>query len=340
MLDPSKDRIDAIADAFEKACRSGPLPRVSTYLDQVPPTERPELLRELVRLDLEYRYRAGEANPVESCLARHPELAGNGLDVLELITLECRLCLLAGQPVTVADYQKRFPHLDAEIAARLAPLVPQVLAVPGYTVGEQLGEGGMGVVYRAVDVEFGRPVALKLVRPDYAQEPSISRRFQDEARITGRLQHPGIPPVHRLGTLPDGRSFLVMKLIEGRTLQMLLAERVAGGDEPARYLHVFEQVCQTMAYAHSQGVIHRDLKPGNIMVGAFGEVQVWTGAWPRHRRPRQNRRWPVRAARQRGHIPTWCLARSHTCLRNRRGLVPSWMPAPTCSRWEQSCASC
>src|SRR5262249_21049532 len=93
----------------------------------------------------------------------------------------------------------------------------------------------------------------------------------DEAQITGRLQHPGIPPVHQVGALPTGRWFLAMKLVRGRTLEQLLQEQGPGA---ARWLGVFEAICQAVGYAHSQNVIHRDLKPANIMVGAFGEIQV------------------------------------------------------------------
>ena len=93
-------------------------------------------------------------------------------------------------------------------------------------------------------------------------------------RITGRLQHPGIPPVHDLGTLPDGRPFLAMKLIRGRTLADLLPARPTRRPTAPGSSAVFEQVCQAVGYAHRQGVIHRDLKPANVMVGAFGEVQV------------------------------------------------------------------
>src|SRR5262249_25072680 len=89
-----------------------------------------------------------------------------------------------------------------------------------------------------------------------------------------QLQHPGVPPVHEIGRMPDGRPFLAMKLIEGRTLADLLAERKSPSDDLPRFLMVIEQVCQTVAYAHSRSVIHRDLKPANVMVGAFGEVQV------------------------------------------------------------------
>src|SRR5262249_31750841 len=96
----------------------------------------------------------------------------------------------------------------------------------------------------------------------------------------GQLQHPGIVPVYELGQFPDRRPFFTMKLIKGRTLAALLAERGSpGADTPSpsermRWLKVFEQVCQTVAYAHAHGVLHRDLKPANVMVGNCGEVQV------------------------------------------------------------------
>ena len=100
------------------------------------------------------------------------------------------------------------------------------------------------------------------------------QRFLEEARIAGRLQHPGVVPVYTLGRLPDGRPYFTMKLVKGRTLAELLAERKQPTQDRPRFLAIFEQVCQTLAYAHSKGVIHRDLKSSNVMVGAFGEVLV------------------------------------------------------------------
>jgi tetratricopeptide (TPR) repeat protein len=132
----------------------------------------------------------------------------------------------------------------------------------------------MGVVYRATDSAFGREVAVKVLLEKYAPTSGTARRFADEARITGQLQHPGIPPVHDRGTLPDGRPFLAMKLIKGDTLDDLLRARSDPAADRGRFVAVFEQVCQAVAYAHAHGVIHRDLKPQNVMVGSFGEVQV------------------------------------------------------------------
>lgn len=148
------------------------------------------------------------------------------------------------------------------------------VAVPGYELLGEIGRGGMGVVYRARHVALDREVAIKLVQESDGTESEATARFVAEARITGQLAHPGIPAVHELGRLADGRPFLAMKLVQGRTLAQLLEERPDPQHDFGRYLAIFEQVCQAVGYAHARGVIHRDLKPANIMVGAFGEVQV------------------------------------------------------------------
>ena len=154
-----------------------------------------------------------------------------------------------------------------------------------YTLGDEIARGGMGVVRRATDTVLNREVAVKVLAEKYAPDSPAARRFAVEARITGQLQHPNIPAVHDLGTLPDGRPFLAMKLVKGDTLDRLLAtwsvgEPPAGSPDPppaldrGRLLAVFEKVCEAVAFAHSLGIVHRDLKPANVMVGDFGEVQV------------------------------------------------------------------
>jgi len=143
-----------------------------------------------------------------------------------------------------------------------------------YRLGEEIARGGMGVVYRATDTVLGREVAVKVLQEKYAPDTGTARRFADEARITGQLQHPNVPAVHDLGVLSDGRPFLAMKLIKGETLEDLLKGRADPAEGRGRFVAAFEQVCQAVAYAHAHDVIHRDLKPANVMVGAFGEVQV------------------------------------------------------------------
>jgi eukaryotic-like serine/threonine-protein kinase len=141
--------------------------------------------------------------------------------------------------------------------------------IPGYDLMPEIAQGGMGIVYAARDLTFDREVAIKVMKP--GMNASV---FLREARITARLPHPGIPPVYALGTLPDGRPYLAMKLIRGDTLDKVLKSRVELHSDRGSLLAAFEQICQAVGYAHAQGIVHRDLKPSNIMVGAFGEVQV------------------------------------------------------------------
>ena len=138
----------------------------------------------------------------------------------------------------------------------------------------EIGHGGVGVVYKGRDHDLGRDVAIKILRDDYTRRPEMLSRFVEEAQISGQLQHPGIVPVYELGLHAGERPFIAMKLIKGESLAFQLKSRGAGPSERQRLIGIFEQICQTMAYAHSRNVIHRDLKPANVMIGAFGEVQI------------------------------------------------------------------
>jgi serine/threonine-protein kinase len=138
----------------------------------------------------------------------------------------------------------------------------------------EIARGGMGAVLKGRDPDLGRDVAVKVLLEAHRDNPDLVRRFVEEAQIGGQLQHPGIVPIYELGAFPDRRPYFAMKLVKGRTLSSLLAERPDPADHLPRLLSIFEDVCQTMAYAHARGVIHRDLKPSNVMVGSFGEVQV------------------------------------------------------------------
>jgi hypothetical protein len=139
----------------------------------------------------------------------------------------------------------------------------------------EVARGGMGAVLRVFDGELRRTSAMKVML-DARPEPQALGRFLEEAQITGQLEHPGIVPVHELGIDSEGRVFFTMRLVEGRDLRQILALARNGeeGWSTARALGVLVKACEAVAYAHSKGVIHRDLKPGNIMVGRFGEVYV------------------------------------------------------------------
>ncbi len=142
----------------------------------------------------------------------------------------------------------------------------------GFQLNQEIGRGGMGVVYRARQRSLDRDVALKtLIGGDFV----ASRRqpqFVAEALVNARLEHPNILPVHELGSLPGGELFLAMKLVEGRSWQDCLQQ--AGAEQLDEQLEIFLQVCHAVAFAHSRGILHCDLKPANVMLGPFGEVVV------------------------------------------------------------------
>jgi serine/threonine protein kinase len=143
------------------------------------------------------------------------------------------------------------------------------LAGTRYALLERVARGGMGVVYAAQDEKLGRRVALKVLDlPDH--NGALAHRLVREAQVLAQLEHPGIVPVHDVGTLQDGRIFYTMKFVEGRRLDKHI-EAVAS--VPDR-LRLFLRICDAVAFAHARGVLHRDLKPANIMVGSFGEVLV------------------------------------------------------------------
>ena len=142
--------------------------------------------------------------------------------------------------------------------------------------------GGLGEVFLAWDRELGRQVALKEIRADHADDDGLRARFLREAEINGNLEHPGIVPVHGMGTHADGRPFYAMRFVDGETLQDAV-DRFHGADlpiGPARTLGLmgllrrFVDVCEAIAYAHSKGILHRDIKPSNVMLGPFGETLI------------------------------------------------------------------
>ncbi len=136
--------------------------------------------------------------------------------------------------------------------------------------------GGLGEVYRATDPQLHRTVAIKCLQERHADDPDRRQRFLLEAEVTARLEHPGVVPVYGLHAA-GGRPAYAMRFIEGETFAEAIAAYHDGPPDPIafrRLLRAFHQVCQTVAYAHSRGVIHRDLKPANIMLGKFGETLV------------------------------------------------------------------
>jgi serine/threonine protein kinase len=180
-----------------------------------------------------------------------------------------------------ADLSADSASTDA-LVKRLAELS---LARSRYKLEAEVARGGMGAIFRVWDEQLRRHLAMKVIlgkgetlRSGSSPhvDPVHLARFLEEARVTGRLDHPGIVPVHELGLDSEGRVYFTMKLVKGRDLRKifdLVFEQKEGWNE-TRALAVILKACEALAYAHDKGVIHRDLKPSNVMVGNFGEVFV------------------------------------------------------------------
>jgi serine/threonine protein kinase len=181
---------------------------------------------------------------------------------------------------------------DAECAQELGPRGTILPTVGGSTTAGMRfrilrphAKGGLGEVFVGHDTELNREVALKEIQKQYAFDPTFQARFEFEAEVTGGLEHPGIVPVYGLGHLSDGRPFYAMRFIQGNSLSDAIRRFHDSEEQPGRdrgqsalelrgLLGRFIDVCDAIAYAHSRGVLHRDLKPGNIMLGKYGETLV------------------------------------------------------------------
>jgi serine/threonine protein kinase/formylglycine-generating enzyme required for sulfatase activity len=171
---------------------------------------------------------------------------------------------------------------------QIPPGIAKLLAEHGtegrYTVNRPLAKGGMGAVLEIKDGDFSRPAAMKVMLSQHAKRPDMLERFLDEAQVTAQLEHPNIVPIHDMGVMHDGTIFFTMKLIEGQSLGRVVKDLKS--DDPAvrdaarakwtveELLLTFLKVLDGVGYAHSRGVVHRDIKPDNLMLGLHGEVLV------------------------------------------------------------------
>ncbi|MGA9994033.1 MAG: serine/threonine-protein kinase, partial [Pyrinomonadaceae bacterium] len=145
--------------------------------------------------------------------------------------------------------------------------VPHIIA-GRFRIECEIGTGGMGTVYRATQLGLERTVAVKIIKPEYASDPDVADRFMREARTMARLRHAHATMIFEAGNLPDGRHFIVMEHVEGKTLSETLT--TDGWFAPARAVEIASDICDVLAEAHKLGIVHRDLKPSNIMLNERG----------------------------------------------------------------------
>lgn len=275
-------RVWAFEDAWVQADDVGsPRPRPGDHLADDP--SGGHLLIELVHSDLELRLRAGEPARVEEYLAAYPDLSARPEAVAGLVAAEYRVRRRRDPDIAAAEYARRFPDLTGMVTALLAADetyespdfephegVPDgpLPTVAGYELLGELGRGGMGLVYKAVETRLKRTVALKTLRP--GADPAERTRLKREAEAAAGLAHPNVVPIYAV--FEDGpRLYLAMEYLSGGTL----AEKIRGEPLPAgEAAALLEPLARAVAYAHANGVVHRDLKPQNVLLAADGTPKV------------------------------------------------------------------
>src|SRR6516225_7403882 len=235
-------QINAMCNRFELAWQAGQRPQIEDYLADAPEPLRSALVRELVALEIAYRRRAGEEPTAAEYRVRFPTLS---------------LATLLTDPAG--------PGRDSgpgDVAA--------LPAVPGYELLQELGRGGMGVVYLARQGALDRTVALKMILAGGHAGPADRDRFRTEGEAIARLQHPNIVQIHEVGE-HDGLPFFSLEFCPGGSLERKLAGTPLPSGEAAALVG---QLARAMQAAHDKGVIHRDLKPANILLAEDGTPKI------------------------------------------------------------------
>lgn len=262
---------EAVLDRFETAWQKAGDARIEEFLPP-PGSPRTELLHELIKIDLEYRWKHGQRPRIDDYTCRFPELGGAGSMPLGLIREEIRNRRRCGCAPSEAELRERFADRAAELVDdRAVPAaLPPIEArsrLGRYELREQIGRGGCATVYRAWDPELQREVAIKVPHAAYLEDTSSDRRLLREASSAARLRHPGIVTTHEVGQ--DGRTpFIVCEFISGPTLAEVLRQSRPSPQEAAQWAR---RIALALDYAHQCGIVHRDVKPANIMMDGDGQ---------------------------------------------------------------------
>lgn len=276
-------QVESTVSRFENAWRAGQTPCIDEFLPG-PEREDDRILAELVFTDLEYRIKAGESILVESYFERFPQLINDLTLVLDLIEKEYQLRKRREADIGVNEYLNRFPQYREALFLRLSPARQMTLRlgtalavasdrppeIPGYEVLGILGQGGMGIVYKARQEKLQRFVALKMIVGGNRTVPELVGRFLGEAQAVARLQHPNIVQIFEAGE-HQGQPYISLEFVDGTSLD----KKVSGQPLPPQAAaELLLPLAQAIEAAHRRGIVHRDLKPANVLLTAEGTPKV------------------------------------------------------------------
>ena len=245
-------------------------------------------LTEMLRGDQRLRWMQGQRVKVEAYLEHFPQLRDDRTARRELILSELRLCRELGEPIDAGELERRFPDDAAWLAAQLDRLQPNSSReptlvdeadetaasvwphLPGFDILDELGRGGMGVVYRAIQRKLNRVVAIKALRRPFAGSAKARQRLHKEAEAIAHLQHPFIVQLYDV-IEHEAELYLVLEYVRGASLAARLQKERLSIEESGR---LAGQIAQAMQHAHAHGIIHRDLKPSNILLTVDGIPKV------------------------------------------------------------------
>jgi WD40 repeat protein len=277
-------RFEDVIHRFEEAWRRGERPDIDSFLTDHNAVDRRVLL-ELVHVDLEFRLRADEEARAEEYLTKYPQLSDDKRTAVDLITAEYALRRRWRSGANRDDFLKRFPDLALELSDRLNAVETMgnsrqrsswslgpadTPELPGFAIQKEVGRGGMGIVYRALDLRLNRVVAVKTLAGGAWAAASERERFRHEAEAIAHLDHPNIVPVYEVGEY-EGLPFFSMKYFAGGSLAQ--HERGRHSD-PQKIVELVKVVAGAVHHAHLRGVLHRDLKPSNILLDEEGRPHV------------------------------------------------------------------
>lgn len=254
--------IDRICDEFEEAWRAGETPSIEDYLDRAPASLQSRLFDELLYSELEMRFQGECTVDTGHYLARFP---GREKQVRAVIMQFWKESSSRSRPATAAVGQG---HATGSYTAATEQLVGRECG--NYQLVQEVARGGMGIVFKAYDRKLQRTVALKMILDRNLASREAVRRFYTEAETAAGLNHPGIVPVYDVGS-HSGQHYYAMGFVDGPTLSDELRRRRFSMEESARLVL---ELANAVAYAHEHGVVHRDLKPGNILLPAEGQPQI------------------------------------------------------------------